>query len=158
MFAAGGIAGPGSIGDAYVGRRRDGKLQRRDLVKRHMPVADLARDDRFVRIAMQDRLTDPRQATKEEERPGGAEKRGPAIRIHHPNAPDAARSLMHGIFVGEVQALEGAGRTCWDFESGSGQSTPDDPDAASRRCPSSSSSTWPASAGTRPATSRSPAS
>ena len=22
---------------------------------------------------------------------------------------------MHGIFVGEIQALEGAGRTCWDF-------------------------------------------
>jgi uncharacterized ferritin-like protein (DUF455 family) len=27
---------------------------------------------------------------------------------------------MHGIFVGEVQALEGAGRTCWDFETGDG--------------------------------------
>ena len=27
---------------------------------------------------------------------------------------------MHGIFVGEIQALEGAGRTCWDFEVGSG--------------------------------------
>ena len=25
---------------------------------------------------------------------------------------------MHGIFVGEIQALEGAGRTCWDFETG----------------------------------------
>ena len=24
---------------------------------------------------------------------------------------------MHGIFVGEIQALEGAGRTCWDFRS-----------------------------------------
>ena len=23
---------------------------------------------------------------------------------------------MHGIFVGEIQALEGAGRTCYDFE------------------------------------------
>jgi uncharacterized ferritin-like protein (DUF455 family) len=28
--------------------------------------------------------------------------------------------MMHGIFVGEIQALEGAGRTCWDFEAGSG--------------------------------------
>jgi uncharacterized ferritin-like protein (DUF455 family) len=37
-----------------------------------------------------------------------------------PDAPDAARQLMHGIFVGEVQALEGAGRTCWDFETGDG--------------------------------------
>jgi uncharacterized ferritin-like protein (DUF455 family) len=27
---------------------------------------------------------------------------------------------MHGIFVGEIQALEGAGRTCWDFEVGAG--------------------------------------
>jgi uncharacterized ferritin-like protein (DUF455 family) len=31
------------------------------------------------------------------------------------DASDGARSLMHGIFVGEIQALEGAGRTCWDF-------------------------------------------
>ena len=31
--------------------------------------------------------------------------------------------MMHGIFVGEIQALEGAGRTCWDFEVGTG---PDD--------------------------------
>ena len=29
--------------------------------------------------------------------------------------------MMHGIFVGEIQALEGAGRTCFDFESGSAQ-------------------------------------
>jgi uncharacterized ferritin-like protein (DUF455 family) len=28
---------------------------------------------------------------------------------------------MHGIFVGEIQALEGAGRTCWDFETGDGR-------------------------------------
>ena len=35
-----------------------------------------------------------------------------------PDAPDAARQLMHGIFVGEIQALEGAGRTCWDFPVG----------------------------------------
>jgi uncharacterized ferritin-like protein (DUF455 family) len=86
-----------------------------------MHVNDLARDDRFVRIPIQDRLTDPRQATKEEDRPGGPQKRGPAIRAHHPNAPDAARSLMHGIFVGEVQALEGAGRTCWDYDPGPGE-------------------------------------
>jgi uncharacterized ferritin-like protein (DUF455 family) len=35
-----------------------------------------------------------------------------------PEAPDAARALMHGIFVGEIQALEGAGRTCFDFDIG----------------------------------------
>jgi uncharacterized ferritin-like protein (DUF455 family) len=28
---------------------------------------------------------------------------------------------MHGIFVGEIQALEGAGRTAWDFDTGSGR-------------------------------------
>jgi uncharacterized ferritin-like protein (DUF455 family) len=28
---------------------------------------------------------------------------------------------MHGIFVGEIQALEGAGRTCWDFDTGDGR-------------------------------------
>ncbi len=36
------------------------------------------------------------------------------------SAPDVARSLMHGIFVGEIQALEGAGRTCFDFDTGTG--------------------------------------
>src|SRR5213075_326056 len=30
---------------------------------------------------------------------------------------DRARRRMHGIFVGEIQALEGAGRTAFDFES-----------------------------------------
>jgi uncharacterized ferritin-like protein (DUF455 family) len=28
---------------------------------------------------------------------------------------------MHGIFVGEIQALEGAGRTCYDFDTGAGR-------------------------------------
>jgi uncharacterized ferritin-like protein (DUF455 family) len=36
------------------------------------------------------------------------------------SAPDVARSMMHGIFVGEIQALEGAGRTCFDFDVGIG--------------------------------------
>ena len=35
-------------------------------------------------------------------------------------ASDNARGLMHGIFVGEIQALEGAGRTCFDFDIGDG--------------------------------------
>jgi uncharacterized ferritin-like protein (DUF455 family) len=34
---------------------------------------------------------------------------------------DAVRALMHGIFMGEIQALEGAGRTCWDFDIGGAQ-------------------------------------
>ncbi len=32
---------------------------------------------------------------------------------------DRARRQMHGIFVGEVQALEGAGRTTYDYYPGS---------------------------------------
>src|SRR5207248_2089350 len=36
-------------------------------------------------------------------------------------APDRARELMHGIFTGEIQALEGAGRTCFDFDTGPGR-------------------------------------
>ena len=29
---------------------------------------------------------------------------------------DRARRQMHGIFVGEIQALEGAGRTAYDYD------------------------------------------
>src|SRR5688500_725850 len=36
-------------------------------------------------------------------------------------ARDRARGLMHGIFTGEIQALEGAGRTCFDFDTGTGR-------------------------------------
>jgi uncharacterized ferritin-like protein (DUF455 family) len=51
---------------------------------------------------------------------GDATKRPKTNRLSpsRPDASDAARSLMHGIFVGEIQALEGAGRTCHDFETG----------------------------------------
>ncbi|MEJ7585653.1 MAG: DUF455 family protein [Acidimicrobiales bacterium] len=37
------------------------------------------------------------------------------------DAGDRAWRTMHGIFVGEIQALEGAGRTCWDFDTGTGR-------------------------------------
>ena len=66
-----------------------------------------------------DRLTDPRAAVNV--RKASAGTRRPALRAGQPGAPDAARSLMHGIFTGEIQALEGAGRTCWDFELGTGE-------------------------------------
>ena len=36
--------------------------------------------------------------------------------VDRPAAAERSRSLMHGIFVGEIQALEGAGRTCYDFD------------------------------------------
>jgi len=87
-------------------------------VKRSLPVAELARDERFSRSSMEDRLTDPRAPAAR--RGDGTPRRGRPMTHDRPGAPDAARALMHGIFVGEVQALEGAGRTCWDFDLGTG--------------------------------------
>jgi uncharacterized ferritin-like protein (DUF455 family) len=87
--------------------------------KRILPVEELARDERFVRIGIDERFNDPRTAG----RTGTAARVGRGFKPESRNAPDRARALMHGIFVGEIQALEGAGRTCWDFEVGTG---PDD--------------------------------
>jgi uncharacterized ferritin-like protein (DUF455 family) len=88
-------------------------------MKKMLPVEELARDDRFVRVSIFDRAGDPRSADNREE---GKGRRGPQkLTPDRPEAPDAARSLMHGIFMGEIQALEGAGRTCWDFETGAGR-------------------------------------
>src|ERR1043166_1426470 len=83
-------------------------------MKRMLPVDELARDDRFARINIEDVIFDPRNATASA---SGAAGRG-GFRFEEAEAPDAVRSLMHGIFVGEIQALEGAGRTCFDFETG----------------------------------------
>jgi uncharacterized ferritin-like protein (DUF455 family) len=84
-------------------------------MRKIFPADLLARDERFVRLTTEERFGDPRSPAS---RSGGrgASRLTPA----RPDAPDAARTLMHGIFVGEVQALEGAGRTCWDFETGDG--------------------------------------
>ena len=57
-----------------------------------------------------------------ERRPRAAQQQPPHARPPD-DASDAARALMHGIFVGEIQALEGAGRTCHDFETGTGDGT-----------------------------------
>jgi uncharacterized ferritin-like protein (DUF455 family) len=78
-----------------------------------LSVDDLARDARFERIRIEDVVFDPRNAT--------TPKRRNAFAPSDPDAPDAARILMHGIFVGEVQALEGAGRTCFDYDTGPGR-------------------------------------
>jgi uncharacterized ferritin-like protein (DUF455 family) len=76
------------------------------------PVEDLARDERFVRVDIQDRIGDPRSVKNSRMRTQAR------LTPDRPDSADAARSLMHGIFVGEIQALEGAGRTCWDFDTG----------------------------------------
>ena len=80
-------------------------------MKRHLAPEDLARDERFVRTRFIDQISDPRLLT------GGSERRrGSRLDPALPNAPEQARMLMHGIFVGEIQALEGAGRTCFDYD------------------------------------------
>ena len=81
-------------------------------MKRMLSVDDLARDERFNRIQIEETVFDPRRAT--------APRRN-IFSPSAPEAPDAARSLMHGIFVGEIQALEGAGRTCFDYDTGDGR-------------------------------------
>ena len=83
-------------------------------MKRNLPVDELARDERFERIKIEDVIFDPRSATSRERRQTG-------FRADNEDAPDGARGLMHGIFVGEIQALEGAGRTCFDFDTGDGR-------------------------------------
>jgi uncharacterized ferritin-like protein (DUF455 family) len=83
-------------------------------MKRILPVQELARDERFARFQIEELIFDPRNATARQERRGG-------FRQDVEGVPDAVRSLMHGIFVGEIQALEGAGRTCWDFDTGDGR-------------------------------------
>ena len=100
-------------------------------MKKHLTIDDLARDGRFSRVNFQDQFSDPRRAgpgaygsdsaDMADDEGGRGNRRGlAAMTPEAPNAPEAARSLMHGIFVGEIQALEGAGRTCFDFELGDG--------------------------------------
>jgi uncharacterized ferritin-like protein (DUF455 family) len=81
-------------------------------MKRMMPVSELARDVRFHPMSVEDVIFDPRNAHPDAKQNG--------LAPDHENATENARNLMHGIFVGEIQALEGAGRTCWDFETGDG--------------------------------------
>jgi len=104
-------------------------------MKKHLTIDDLARDGRFARVNFQDQFSDPRRSgpgaygsdsadlagDDEEARSERKQARGLGrMTPDMPNAPEAARSLMHGIFVGEIQALEGAGRTCYDFDLGDG--------------------------------------
>lgn len=91
-------------------------------MRRSLPVEDLARDDRFVRVPITERMQDGRQVPRE----GRGGRNSGRLTPARLDAPEAARILMHGIFMGEVQALEGAGRTCWDFDTaGNGASESD---------------------------------
>ena len=81
-------------------------------MRRFFPVEELARDERFNKITMRDRMADPRTAMI-----GPPDGSRPSSNRLVPSRPARRmrRALMHGIFVGEIQALEGAGRTCFDF-------------------------------------------
>lgn len=81
-------------------------------MRKFLPVEELARDERFHQITMKDRMADPRSALGQQ---SGGRQRSNRLVPSRPDASQAARALMHGIFVGEIQALEGAGRTCHDF-------------------------------------------
>ncbi|MCB0955416.1 MAG: hypothetical protein KDB12_04575, partial [Ilumatobacter sp.] len=75
-------------------------------MRTQLPPESLARDHRFHRITTAERFAD--------ERPNGL---GEDRRIDPAadDVADRARRQMHGIFVGEIQALEGAGRTAYDY-------------------------------------------
>jgi uncharacterized ferritin-like protein (DUF455 family) len=87
-------------------------------MRRFLPVDQLARDERFATITMQERFDDPRSALPgaNAEAQEGATRTKFRLTPDRREATDGARALMHGIFVGEIQALEGAGRTCFDFD------------------------------------------
>jgi uncharacterized ferritin-like protein (DUF455 family) len=74
-------------------------------MQRNIAPESLARDDRFHRITTIERFSDPRPLGDERKMDPTAE-----------DVADRARRQMHGIFVGEIQALEGAGRTAWDYD------------------------------------------
>jgi len=82
-------------------------------MKKMLPVEELARDERFHHVRIEETVFDPRNANPVSQRNG--------LALDYVNASDNVRGLMHGIFVGEIQALEGAGRTCFDFETGDGR-------------------------------------
>lgn len=91
-------------------------------MRQFFPVEDLARDERFVQTNMAERLADTRDPMEPESKRKSAKSRSASNRLtpDRPDASDRARGLMHGIMVGEIQALEGAGRTAHDFEAGDG--------------------------------------
>jgi uncharacterized ferritin-like protein (DUF455 family) len=80
-------------------------------MRKQLPPEMLARDSRFVRTSIMDQVMDPRNLLIGQRDLGSAR-----LQPERPAAGDRARNLMHGIFTGEIQALEGAGRTCYDFD------------------------------------------
>jgi uncharacterized ferritin-like protein (DUF455 family) len=95
-----------------------------------MSSAELQRDDRFTRTDIPVDFLTAEEVTVEDldkfmkmmrpkDRGADAEairpRLGKRLRPDDDRAPLATQSQMHGIFMGELQALEGAGRSCWDY-------------------------------------------
>jgi len=76
-------------------------------MRTQLPPVSLARDARFHRITTAERFADERPNDVGQDR-----RMDPASS----ESGDSARRQMHGIFVGEIQALEGAGRTAFDYD------------------------------------------
>ena len=73
-------------------------------MRKNIEPSSLARDSRFNRVTSEERFNDFRDTMEVGKVDPKAE-----------DVADRARRRMHGIFVGEIQALEGAGRTAFDF-------------------------------------------
>lgn len=103
-------------------------------MKRFMKPAELARDERFTRTEVPLDFLMAEEVTveqveetmlallgNEEVREMVADQGGAAanilrrVRPDEDEAPVVIKSQMHGIFMGEMQALEAAGRSAWDF-------------------------------------------
>ncbi len=80
------------------------------LMRQFFPVEDLARDERFVQTNMAERLADTRNpinATPSGRKSSKSRAASNRLTPDRPDASERARGLMHGIMVGEIQALEG---------------------------------------------------
>ena len=104
-------------------------------MKKFMKTDDLARDDRFRRtpvpidFLMAEEVTveqveetmknimanDEMRKMFESSQEGGSPNIFKRVRPTDEEAPLFIKSQMHGIFMGEMQALEAAGRSAWDF-------------------------------------------
>jgi uncharacterized ferritin-like protein (DUF455 family) len=89
-------------------------------MRQFFPVDDLARDERFVQTNMAERMKDARTTVDVDAVKAKSRASSNRLTPDRHDASDGARSLMHGIMVGEIQALEGAGRTAHDFAAGDG--------------------------------------
>ena len=105
-------------------------------MKKLMTTDDLARDERFRRtpvpldFLMAEEVTveqveetmlmligndEMRQTLEQQSAGGGGPNIFRRVRPEEDDAPVFIKSQMHGIFMGEMQALEAAGRSAWDF-------------------------------------------